>query len=81
MFLAAYRQFGDKKYLKAAKDCGEAIWHRGLLLKGNGLCHGITGNTYPFLSLYRETQDVKWRTRAYRFARLSFDDQMRKRVR
>lgn len=25
------------------------IWHQGLLQKGLGLCHGITGNAYPWL--------------------------------
>lgn len=23
---------------------GEATWQQGILLKGNGLCHGISGN-------------------------------------
>ena len=32
------------------------IWQRGLLKKGLGLCHGIAGNGYAFLSVYRATQ-------------------------
>ena len=51
MFVSAYNLFKEYKYLKAANKCGEVIWKRGLVLKGNGLCHGITGNTYPFLTL------------------------------
>jgi hypothetical protein len=34
------------------------IWQRGLLKKGLGLCHGISGNGYAFLSAYRATRDV-----------------------
>ena len=41
-------------------------------MKGNGLCHGITGNTYPFLTLAKATKDNKWLIRAHQFATLSF---------
>ena len=60
MFIAAYKMFKSRKYLKAAADCGEVIWHRGLLFKGNGLCHGIPGNTYPFLNLYKIAFHMVW---------------------
>ena len=78
MFLAAYSFFKEEKYLEAARRCGEAIWHRGLILKGNGLCHGITGNIYPFLTLAKATKDKKWMMRAYKFATLSFDKEVMK---
>ena len=42
-------------------------------MKGNGLCHGITGNIYPFLTLAKATKDNKWMIRAFRFATLSFN--------
>ena len=38
---------------KAAEKAGELVWEEGLLLKGNGLCHGIAGNAYFLHSLYR----------------------------
>jgi len=65
MFIAAYKMFKVRKYLRVAVDCGEVLWHRGLLLKGNGLCHGITGNAYPFLNLAKITKDERWKIRAY----------------
>jgi len=37
-----------------------------MLLKGNGLCHGITGSSYVLHSLYRATRDPKWLQRCYR---------------
>lgn len=36
--------------------------------QGVGLCHGISGNAYSFLSLYRLTRDEKWLHRACSFA-------------
>lgn len=47
-----YRVFGDQKYLDAALLSGDVIWNRGLLKKGYGLCHGVAGNAYAFLSLF-----------------------------
>ncbi|GFZ00591.1 translocon-associated protein (TRAP), alpha subunit [Actinidia rufa] len=42
------------EFVKAAMDAGEVVLDRGLL-KGVGICHGISGNTYIFLALYRLT--------------------------
>ena len=39
--------------LKISLMAGEATWKYGLLLKGNGLCHGISGNGYFLHSLSR----------------------------
>eukprot|EP00172_Hildenbrandia_rubra_P002453 Plantae.Rhodophyta-Hildenbrandia_rubra.ctg3309.p1 GENE.Plantae.Rhodophyta-Hildenbrandia_rubra.ctg3309~~Plantae.Rhodophyta-Hildenbrandia_rubra.ctg3309.p1 ORF type:complete len:388 (+),score=39.70 Plantae.Rhodophyta-Hildenbrandia_rubra.ctg3309:1042-2205(+) len=48
---------------------GEVIWTRGLLSqKGPGLCHGIPGNGYVFLSLWRATGNAVWLRRARLFA-------------
>ena len=47
--------FGDKQYLAAARLCGEVVWKRGLLRKGYGLCHGVAGNAYTFIQLYKLT--------------------------
>ncbi|KAI3686278.1 hypothetical protein L1987_79952 [Smallanthus sonchifolius] len=59
--------FGDEEFYKAAVEAGEVVWERGLL-KRVGICHGISGNTYVFLSLYRLTGDVKFLYRAKAFA-------------
>jgi hypothetical protein len=62
--------------MKSALKAGEDLWKRGILLKGNGICHGISGNAYALLSLYRATGDEKWLYRAYRFALATFDPQI-----
>ncbi|KAG4161414.1 hypothetical protein ERO13_D01G053300v2 [Gossypium hirsutum] len=58
--------FGDKEFLQAALDAGEVVWKRGLL-KRIGICHGISGNAYVFLSLYRLTGNVEYLYRAKAF--------------
>eukprot|EP01062_Namystynia_karyoxenos_P062740 TRINITY_DN55617_c0_g1_i1.p1 TRINITY_DN55617_c0_g1~~TRINITY_DN55617_c0_g1_i1.p1 ORF type:complete len:445 (+),score=85.17 TRINITY_DN55617_c0_g1_i1:100-1335(+) len=64
----------DKGHLReAARLAGDVVWERGLLLKGNGLCHGIAGNGYTFLSLYRQTGDAAYLAKAHTFASYLFD--------
>jgi hypothetical protein len=35
-----------KRLVKCVAIVGEHTWKEGLLLKGNGLCHGLAGNAY-----------------------------------
>lgn len=48
-------------------EAGEVVWSRGLL-KRVGICHGISGNAYVFLSLYQLTGNTKYLYRAKAFA-------------
>ncbi|XAR55488.1 hypothetical protein NMG60_11035566 [Bertholletia excelsa] len=59
--------FGYEDFLEAAVNAAEVVWNRGLL-KRVGLCHGICGNTYVFLSLYRLTGNIVFLYRAKAFA-------------
>ena len=52
--------------MQAAKEAGEVVWNRGLL-KRVGICHGIAGNAYVFLSLYRLTGNPEYLYRAKAF--------------
>lgn len=63
----AYLIFGDEIYLTACIKCADNIWDKGLLLKGFGICHGLAGNGYTFLLMYRLTGDKKYLYRAGRF--------------
>ncbi|XP_062153051.1 lanC-like protein GCL2 [Alnus glutinosa] len=63
----AAKVFEDEEFLKAAADAAEAVWNRGLL-KRVGICHGISGNAYVFLSLYQLTGNVHFLYRAKAFA-------------
>ncbi|XP_031284072.1 lanC-like protein GCR2 isoform X1 [Pistacia vera] len=68
----AAQVFGDKEFVQAAVDAGEVVWQRGML-KRVGICHGISGNTYVFLALYRLTGNSEYLYRAKAFACFLFD--------
>ncbi|XP_063949545.1 lanC-like protein GCR2 [Daucus carota subsp. sativus] len=63
----AAKFFGDEEFKQAAMDAGDVVWNRGLL-KRVGICHGISGNAYVFLSLYQLTGDVQYLYKAKAFA-------------
>ncbi len=73
LFARAYALFGDAAYLEAARVAADHVWRFGLLRKGNGICHGVAGNGYGFLSLYRATGERRDLDRALRFASLTWD--------
>lgn len=49
---------GSAFYLAEAEKLGEIVWTRGLLHKGLGLCHGVSGNGYAFLTLARTLAEL-----------------------
>eukprot|EP01105_Mastigella_eilhardi_P012408 TRINITY_DN2844_c0_g1_i1.p1 TRINITY_DN2844_c0_g1~~TRINITY_DN2844_c0_g1_i1.p1 ORF type:complete len:260 (+),score=46.38 TRINITY_DN2844_c0_g1_i1:799-1578(+) len=64
----AARVLGDSHYIEAARLAADDVWRRGLLRKGLGLCHGISGNAYALLSLYHATGERHYLAQAVRFA-------------
>eukprot|EP00727_Mastigamoeba_balamuthi_P003558 m51a1_g132 hypothetical protein (436) ;mRNA; f:439179-441126 len=68
---AVYGRGHETPLLEGARRSCEDIWRRGLLRKGYGLCHGISGNAYAMLRLWRETGDRTWLDRARAFASLA----------
>jgi len=75
MFCYAAFFFKDSSYTKVAIKAGEAVWNQGLLRKGNGLCHGISGNAYALHTLARHLEDSgeedlakEWNDKAWTFA-------------
>ncbi|VVD03484.1 unnamed protein product [Leptidea sinapis] len=64
----AYQVYNEEKYLNSCIKAGEVVWEKGLLRKGPGICHGVAGNGYVFLLLYRLTRDNKYMYRAKLFA-------------
>jgi len=53
----------EDSYLVRARRCGDTIWQRGLLKKGYGICHGVSGNTYAFINLWKVTNEPEYCTR------------------
>ncbi|CAH0551293.1 unnamed protein product [Brassicogethes aeneus] len=69
MMAKAYLTFNDIKYLNSCKLMSDLIWNKGMLKKGPGICHGVAGNGYVFLLLYRLTANLKYLHRANCFCR------------
>jgi lantibiotic modifying enzyme len=78
MLIDAWKFFKDDKYLESLLKTGEVIWKKGLLKKGNGICHGISGNAYALHSIYRATGDEKWLHRTMRFTLCTFNKEVQK---
>lgn len=68
----AAKVFGNEHFLQAAEDAAQVVWNRGLL-KRVGICHGVSGNAYVFLSLYRLTGKAEYLYRAKAFGSFLLD--------
>jgi len=64
--------FGNEHFLHAAEGAAGVVRNHGLL-KGVGICHGVSGNAYVFLSLYQLTGKAEYLYRAEAFASLLLD--------
>ncbi|KAG7197174.1 hypothetical protein KM043_007255 [Ampulex compressa] len=81
LMAAAYIRWKDERYLDSCLRAGELVWLKGLLKKGPGICHGIAGNGYVFLLLYRLTSDKLHLYRAVKFAEFMNSSQFLKEAR
>ena len=70
----AFESTRADRFREAAVRAGEHVWERGLLRKGPGLCHGVSGNGYALLAVWRATRDPVWLQRARRFAAFVAED-------
>lgn len=78
LFAKAFLYWRDERYLQACISCGEITWQKGLLKKGPGICHGVAGNGYVFLLLYRLTSDERHLHRALKFAEFLLSDEFQR---
>ncbi|EIE20233.1 Lanthionine synthetase C-like protein [Coccomyxa subellipsoidea C-169] len=62
-----YAQHPQELLATATQRAADVTWTRGLLVKGVGLCHGISGNAYSLLSAYRSAGDERYFNRAVQF--------------
>ncbi|CAH1405940.1 unnamed protein product [Nezara viridula] len=60
LFMLAHKVYNNQEYKDLALQCGDVVWHRGILKKGYSICHGVSGNAYTFLYLYKTTRDLKY---------------------
>jgi hypothetical protein len=71
VFMKAAEVLQDPQWLEHAHRAADHVWKYGLLKKGLGLCHGISGNGYVFLKMYQLTNDKRYYARAIHFARVA----------
>ena len=83
LWLQASKIFPNKAatYLESAQQVAEdVLWPRGLLKKGVGLCHGISGNGMVLnrlaIALDNDSSDnmkLKWQNRAFQYAQFALN--------
>eukprot|EP01060_Flectonema_neradi_P009078 TRINITY_DN16492_c0_g1_i1.p1 TRINITY_DN16492_c0_g1~~TRINITY_DN16492_c0_g1_i1.p1 ORF type:complete len:428 (+),score=57.63 TRINITY_DN16492_c0_g1_i1:68-1285(+) len=59
LFSKMFKITRDRVYLEAASRAALHVVHN-TKTKGVGLCHGVTGNIYALLALYRVSNDIQW---------------------
>ena len=71
--------FGDHNYQTSALKCGDCVWKSGLLKKGPGICHGVSGSGYVFLSLSK--YDRLYYEKALLFAKFMESEEFKRKAR
>lgn len=66
----------DGRFRAAALGFAELTYEHGLLKKGPGLCHGVSGNGYVLLRAARLSGDPLWVCRAVQFGRALLDERV-----
>ena len=54
----AYLVWRDEAHMAALVRAANCVWRKGLLRKGPGLCHGVSGSGYVFLLMHRWAECV-----------------------
>eukprot|EP00340_Litonotus_pictus_P002428 CAMPEP_0170517608 /NCGR_PEP_ID=MMETSP0209-20121228/3540_1 /TAXON_ID=665100 ORGANISM="Litonotus pictus, Strain P1" /NCGR_SAMPLE_ID=MMETSP0209 /ASSEMBLY_ACC=CAM_ASM_000301 /LENGTH=457 /DNA_ID=CAMNT_0010802897 /DNA_START=21 /DNA_END=1397 /DNA_ORIENTATION=+ len=76
VYMKAYQCFKKKEYLVAVHGAANDIWERGIVLKGNSICHGILGSSYALHSMYKLTSDKSWLVKSYAMALFGLDEKV-----
>jgi hypothetical protein len=57
LFLLAEEFYPKNGFKETALSCNKCLWERGLLYKGNGVCHGMAGITFGLIKLYKYSKN------------------------
>ena len=80
LFLLAEELYPNNNFKETAILCNKSLWERGLLYKGNGVCHGMSGVTFGLIKLYKETKNELYLKEAIGICNGTFDEKVQKLV-
>ena len=80
LFLLAEEFFPNNNFKETAILSNKCLWERGLLYKGNGVCHGMSGVTYGLIKLYKGTKNELYLKEAVGICFGTFDEEVQKLV-
>ena len=76
LFLLAEEFYPNNGFKETALLCNNCMWNRGLLYKGNGVCHGMSGIIYGLIKLYKYSKDDLYLKEAIGICYGTFDPQV-----
>ena len=76
LFLLAEELYPSNKFKETAFLCNKCLWERGLLYKGNGVCHGMSGVIYGLIKLYKFSNDELYLKEAIGICQGTFDPEV-----
>ena len=76
LFLLAEELFPNNGFDKVAQNCNKCLWERGILYKGNGVCHGMSGTCYALMKLYTQSNDILYLKETVAIASATFDEKI-----
>ena len=80
LFLLADEIFPNNNFKQTALLSNKCLWERGLLCKGNGVCHGMSGVVYALIKLYKGTKNELYLKEAIGICQGTFDPNIQKLV-
>ena len=80
LFLLAEEFFPNNNFKETAILSNKCLWERGLLCKGNGVCHGMSGVVYALIKLYKGTKNELYLKEAIGICQGTFDPDIQKLV-
>ena len=76
LFLLAEELYPNNKFKETAFLCNKCLWERGLLYKGNGVCHGMSGIIYGLIKLYKFSKDELYLKEAIGICKGTYDNEV-----
>ena len=73
LFLLAEDFYPKNGFKETAISCNKCLWERGLLYKGNGVCHGMAGITFGLIKLYKYSKNDLYLKEAIGICNGTFD--------